>query len=858
MSEYRIVNGQCGYRINPLGVDDIQPRLTWVYQGENPDCQPAEIRVVTASDDRFDDILWDSGWKRSDITAMRCLGHERVSGQRIFWKAYTRLEERPETEAESEVYWFETGLLEEREWHGEWIRASADFEAPVMVRSFEIEALPKKARAYVCGLGVFELYVNGQRAGDEIMQPVLTAYSRQPLTNMLYPYDYGGVHRMPYLTFDIAPYLNKGLNTIGVHLGNGWYHQAERLVEGDLWYGASPVLLAEIRLDERVIATGTDWQWREDYIVRNNLFFGEEADYTRGSFDLRPVMTAEAPDGMLRAQACASDAAMEAYPLINVLKAADGKVILDFGQNLAGVEEITVTARPGDRIELTFSEEIKKDGDVWQMDYESAGGTGQIQEDVFTFSGIKDEKASPKFCWHGFRYAEAKLIRECGTVPMEWKNGKLTAAGFTMNAKARFTTVNHAVAGCFSCDNDVLNWYHETSVVSLRANEHCGVPLDCPHRERLGYTGDGQLVTPVTLLNLGAAAFVDKWLNDILDAQHRKTGHVPHTVPFYNGGGGPGGWGGAIVFVPWALYRHTGDENVLRRAWPQMLKWMKYLDSRSEDGVVVREQDGGWCLGDWCVPGTEMKIEPALVNTAMTMKMLEEMIEMAGILGEDQDSLRTQWNARRDGFRKAFLNANEMFFGAGCQGATAMAMWCGAVNEEEKERAFARVLKEVENAGFRFDTGIFATPILLEVLSENGRPDAAFRLMSEEEYPSFGYMRACGATTLYENWEYERGSHNHQMFAAADEWLYSWAAGLSQAKDSAGWRKAVLRPGAVQGLNKAEAKLETVMGTYFLSWERAEDGLHVTVHIPALAQAEMLLPDGRTLTVPPGKHEYVF
>lgn len=838
MSAYYIENGRCEHRVNPLGIDAAEPRLTWAYYGDNPDRLGGEIRVVTSERADFARITWDSGWIESNLTAMICGGPERTSGQRVWWRAHTRLKGRPETEAVSEPYWFEMGLLEDSDWHGDWIRADADFDAPIMVRGLHLSRLPSRARAYVCGLGVFELYVNGQRVGDEVMQPVLTAYSRQPLTSMLYPYDYGGTHRTPYRTFDLAPYLRAGENRIEVHLGNGWYHQVGRLVEGDLWYGDSPVLRMEIRLDDAALATDAEWRWREGAVVRNNLFYGEEADFTREPGALRPVAAAKAPDGPLCAQVCPSDAVAAEYPLRRALKAADGRLILDFAQNLSGWVELTADARRGDRIELRFAEEILPDGDGWKLDFGSAGGDAQIQADAFTFAGTPGERVRPHFCWHGFRYAEARLVRGGETVALSCEDGRLTAEGFRAEAKSQFVTANHAVTGEFECDNELLNWFHGATVASLRSNEHCGVPLDCPHRERLGYTGDGQLVATATLLNLDSAAFVEKWMTDILDAQHRGTGHVPHTAPFYNGGGGPGGWGGAVVFVPWALYRHTGDERILRRAWPQMLRWMEYLDSRSEDGIVVREQDGGWCLGDWCAPG-EIKIEPALVNTAMTIKMLDELAQMAGAIGlpAERERLLKDKESRCEAFRRAFWHEETACFGSGCQGSTAMALWAGAVPEADRPRVVQRIADEAEAAKLHFDTGIFATPILLEVLSENGRADLACALMTATGYPSFEFMRSCGATTLYENWEFPRGSHNHQMFGAADEWLYAWVAGVAQAPGSSGWREITVRPGAVPGINRARAAIETPLGRITLSWERTPSGLNVSLVTPALVRA---------------------
>lgn len=213
--------------------------------------------------------------------------------------------------------------------------------------------------------------------------------------------------------------------------------------------------------------------------------------------------------------------------------------------------------------------------------------------------GAEKRASGPASVGMASGYAEVALIREGKAVQLAFEQGCLKAEGFSAKLTAEFVTANHPVTGAFSCDNEILNWFHRATVMSLRSNEHCGVPLDCPHRERLGYTGDGQVTAQAILMNMDAAAFMAKWMRDILDAQNRKTGHVPHTAPFYNGGGGPGGWGGAVVFVPDALYKQTGDLNLVREAWPHMLKgWNIWITiARTALWCARKKADGVWAIG---------------------------------------------------------------------------------------------------------------------------------------------------------------------------------------------------------------------------------------------------------------------
>ncbi|MGN1369526.1 MAG: alpha-L-rhamnosidase C-terminal domain-containing protein, partial [Aristaeellaceae bacterium] len=317
------------------------------------------------------------------------------------------------------------------------------------------------------------------------------------------------------------------------------------------------------------------------------------------------------------------------------------------------------------------------------------------------------------------------------------------------------------------------------------------------------------------------------------------------------------GWGGAMVFVPWELYRHTGQTELLREAWGPMLHWIAYLQSRSQDGLVVREEEGGWCLGDWSAPD-KIIVEPELVNTALTIRMLEIMLHMADILEEDEarPALEQDRQHRLEALRRRFFHPETGGFGAQRQGAEAFALWCGAVREDERPRVLQKMLRDLAARDMHFDTGIFGTPILLELLSRAGEADTAFRLMTAGGEPSFRAMRERGATTLYENWY--GGSHNHAMFGSADAWLYEWVAGLSQAEGSAGWKQIILRPGAVSLVNQAQATIETPLGPCALAWQREDGRLSVQARIPFLAQAQMELPDGRRLPVPPGQHEWRF
>lgn len=843
----------------PLGIDDPYPRLTWALASDEGQAAPA-VRVIAASapDALAQPDLWDSGWLSEDTAAISYGGPMPLAGQRIWWCVLAGSEAG--TLAMSDISWFEMGLPDAAVWHGQWIAADEGQEAPVLTHAFRLGQLPRKARAHVAGLGFFELYVNGERIGDEVLQPVWTAYSRQPLTNMLYPYDYQGTYRVPYRTFDIGPALREGENTLAVWLGNGWYHQNIRNVEGDLWYGEGPKLLMDVRIDAAAWGTDESWQWRESQLTHNSIFRGEVYDARRQDFPLHPVRLAAAPDGRLCAQACPADRAMEAYPAQSARPdAGDGRLlIVDFGQNLSGWVSMTMHGQPGDRVEMRFAEEVMDAGGAWTMDYRSAGGEKQIQQDVYILRGGESETYTPRFTWHGFRYAQFTLVREEQPVPLSLQDGALVAEGFRADAEAVFVTVNHRISGELSTPDPTISWFHGAFLAAMRSNQHGGVPLDCPHRERLGYTGDGQVTAEAILLNADAMPFYRKWLDDILDAQHRVTGHIPHTAPFYNGGGGPGGWGGAVVFVPWAMYRCSGDRTILQKAYPAMARFMAYLQSRSEDGIVVREEAGGWCLGDWCTP-EKIELPPALVNTYFAIIMADRMADMADILGEGDEGRRMREHAAslRAAFHQTFYRPEEDIYDIGRQGANAFALHAGIPPAPLRAQVFAKMVAQLEARQWHFDTGIFATPLVLEVLTQYGRPDLAYAMLTVQDAPGLAAWKARGATTLWEHWD-DGGSHNHVMFGGIEPWLYAYVGGIAQAEDSAGWAHVLFRPGWIEALAEGAAQVETPRGTVSIAWRRAAGTLHVHSQTPAAMRATLCLPEaygGACISLPAGSFD---
>ena len=699
---------------------------------------------------------------------------------------------------------------------GQWV-ACEGCDAPIVTGQFPASG-PREAVIDICGLGFFELYLNEEKVSSDLLTPVWTDYSDRAGQRLLYPLHDRMRHRVCFLRWPLQ--LREGLNRVEVLLGNGWYNQRERNVEGDLWYGDGPCLRFEIRWregeKERSFESGPHLKWRPSAIIQNNVYTGETQDLrlllSENGQKARPVSLCAGPDGALEMQRCPPDRIIRSFAPA-LLSEEEGKRIYDAGHNLTGWVSPLVCGVSGERVTLRYAETLNEQG---QLDFTSCGR--QIQTDTYICSGEKT-RCRPHFTWHGFRYVE-----------------------ITGPAEAPEVQQVHAdvgVTGSFSCSDPVLNRLMDAYVRTRLNNMHCGVPSDCPHRERLGYTGDGQAVSMTDMYVLDGDLFYRKWIRDILDCQDPDSGHVQHTAPFYGGGGGPGGWGGAVVLTPWAHYRRYGDLDVLLEAWPHMKKWADYMRSRmDEKGLVVREEEGGWCLGDWCAP-EKMALPESFVNTCLLARCLEIMARIAQLLKEDAQPWKARWEAAKAAVASAWWDGEH--FAGGIQGADALALEAGLGGQ-----ALADAMDAHYRAEPWFDTGFLASGSVIRQLFRFGHADTALAVLaSKVPGHSFGWQQEMGADTLWERWDGQE-SRDHPMFGGVVESLFSGLAGISL-EDKA------LRPVFPRRLNQLSCQCETRFGKTAVAWKRENGGitLHVLFPVPGILQI-----DGRNIPLEAGKQVF--
>lgn len=694
----------------------------------------------------------------------------------------------------------------------EWVTCESGCTSPVIKGSFFIEK-PERAEITVCGLGFFRLWINGREVSEDKFVPVNSQYCKRDLTAFEYPITDELSYRTYAVRYDISKFLVGGENDIRAVLGCGWFAQKKRNAEGYTKYG-------DIKLCYKIDAEDRDGKlytfvsdekllWRQSRITENNIYFGEAHDMdlsdeltARDGF--KKVIKAPAHETEFFIQDCPADRVTR---IIEPKKLADlGAVsVYDMGEKISGYPVVAAT-EDGAYITVRCSEEINADG---TLNFDSCD-PGQIQCDEYR-NAKKGEECMPWFTWHGFRYFE-----------------------LTNNAKPVRCEVVHsdcAVTSAFESDSEMLNWLYDAYIRTQLSNMHSGVPSDCPHIERLGYTGDGQLCCEAAMMLLDSQKFYQKWLEDISDCQSTDNGHVQHTAPFMGGGGGPAGWGGAIAVVPYEMYKIYGDRETFRRYLPNILRYFDYLDSRSSGGLVCREEQGGWCLGDWCTPEPIAICEP-FVNTALCVKQMLMTKEAAEAIGEKETAqmLGRRIEEKRQAILNAYYSPQTGSFIGDVQGANSFATDIGLGGERTYENT-----RKKYSAADAFDTGIFGTDILTRVLFERGDANTAFRLLTSEGKGSFYNMKKQGATTIWENWDGER-SHSHPMFGAATRYLFSFILSITQEKNSAGYEHILIAPQIPDGLNYVSGHITTVRGKISVTFKRTESEADFYVTVPQRAR----------------------
>ena len=837
--EVKVDRLTCEYLSNPIAIENTQPNLSWQLVSGYKAKKQTAYRIMVASSialllqNKAD--YWDSDKVNSDNSdQVKYRGKPLTSRKKLYWKVMVWDEKNTPSAWSKEASW-SMGLLHPSDWQGKWIGAVEDrypdsaltYPAPFFRKEFTVVKKVKQAIVYVSGLGFYELFLNGKKIGDQVLAPAVTNYDKRPLKNLLYPYDDQSSQRVLYNTFDVTANVTQKRVAIGMQLGNGWYNQRDRRVEGDMWYDV-PRLIFQLEItyadgSSEIIASDGSWKTASGPLLKDGIFTGEIYDarlelgeWNKVGYDdahWKPAVLVRPPTGGLHPQTAPFDEITRTLTPSFDGKTKDTVYTYHLDETVAGWASISVKGKAGSRLKIRYISEEEQDYD---------------QFDSYILKGGGLETWEPKFTWHAFRRVE--VIAD--DVNLD-KN----------SLKIKVVHTNVPSNGNFECSNPLLNKINEAYIRTQHANFHGSVSSDCPHRERLGYTGDGQVIVESSIYTYDMRQFYRKWLDDMEDARNKKTGFVTHTAPFGGGGGGPA-WGSAYVIMPWAYFSYYGDSTILARHYAGMKQWVAYLETRTDkDGLVTREEPDGWCLGDWCTPA-KVEIPPAFVNTAYFYYVTDIMSKVALVLGEKEDYLRFTNLAAviKVNFNKAWYNASEKRYWEGRQGANVFALAFGLVPEGDYRLVFNSLLNQLKNINYHFDTGILGTPLLLKVLSQNNRDDIAYQVMNQKDFPGFGYLLDDKNSTLWETWN-GKGSRCHPMFGSVVEWFYSNIGGIKADPKSAGMKHFIVEPKPAGDLSFCRSSYNSSFGKIRSEWERMPDGkLRILIEVPSNATATFVLP----------------
>lgn len=795
---------RCEYLTDPAVIDVRQPRFSWIPEhsarGERQTAWQVQVSVKpeVASGEQ-----WDSGKVAgSQPVHVVYAGNPLASGRTYYWKVrYWDSGDHPSPY--SAAARFEMGLLDSADWKAQWIAGANQLR-----KEFTLPARPVRVRAYVAGLGYYELRINGRKVGDHLLDPAWTTYSQRVL----------------YAVYDITGRLREGPNAVGVMLGEGWYKsRALRLqIHAELEGGRS-----------LVVATDGSWKTAPGAIQSDSVYNGEVYDarretpgWDRAGYDdaqWKAAHIIEGPKGVLSAQMMPPIRVVDTIVPVKLTSPHPGIYIYDLGQNISGVVQLRVRGPRGTRVQLRHAELLYDDGTLNVENLRAAKAT-----DVYYLRGDGGEEVyQPRFTYHGFRYVEL--------------TGYPGAPTFgTLRAKVVRSGVRST--GGFGSSKQVLNQIQQNIIWGIQDNLH-GIPTDCNQRdERMGWMADAHLYAETAMLNFDMPAFYTNFLRDIHDVQGAD-GTLTDTVPHrYGSRPADPAWGMAYPLLAWYMYEYYGDRRILEQHFDGVKAWTDYLHTRSRDGILDYSYYGDWVPIEK-TPGN-------LVSTSCYYWSAEIVARMAQILGKSNEAETYHKLAGeiQEAFNARFLNSASGLYGTGTQTAQILPLFLNMVPGNRRGAVLGALREDlVYTRNTHLTTGILGTKYLFPLLTSSGNSDLAYELATQTTYPSWGYMVENGATTLWELWQNKTGpsmnSHNHPMFGSLGAWFYNALAGINLDPEKPGFERIRIAPQVVRDLKWASGSVETIRGTVASSWSRSDNKLGLEVRIPVGSEAEVRIPE---------------
>ena len=842
--ELKVTGLRCEYAENPLGVDVPAPRLFWKMESRVRGQAQTAYQVLVASTSallaRNTGDLWDSGKVPSEQSIqVPYAGKTLSTAQQVFWKVRAwDMNDNPS--GWSPVATWTMGVLGAGDWHADWVGGTSQPAAQSLLlrREFGVKPQLRRALAYVCGLGCYELTLNGRKVGDALFPPGWTKYDKTCL----------------YDSYDISSLLRRGTNAVGLLLGNGMYNVVGgRYTKFTGSFGPLQAI-AQLRLeyaDGSVELVGTDAGWRQTPgpLTFSCVFGGEDYDarlepggWSRPGYDdskWAPVVLTRGPGGNLRGFSYAGPP-IRAFEVLRPVKTSElrpGVTVYDLGQNAALMPRLKVHGPGGSTVRLVPAELLGKDGAV---DRGSCGGGKAFWQ--YTLSGGGEERWFPKFFYQGCRYVEVERRTPAGA--------KLPVVDSLEGVVVQSASPS---VGRFECSNELFNRVHRLIRWAQRSNM-MSVMTDCPHREKLGWLEEDHLNGPSLRYEFDLDRLFTKMMNDMADSQ-LDNGLVPDIAPEYvkfdGGFRDSPEWGSACVLVPWQQYEFAGDLELLRKHYDAMARYLAYLGSRATNSIVSHG------LGDWYdlgpkPPGFAQLTPMALTATAFYYCDARVLAQTAALLGKTEDAKRYEELAAqiRSAFNQTFFDPALARYGTGSQCANAIPLVMGLVDESARPAVLADLVRDVRDHGNALTTGDVGYRYLLRALAEGGRSDLIFDMNNQSAKPGYGYQLAHGATSLTEAWDGGRhSSQNHFMLGQLMEWFYHDLAGIGCDPAGPGFKRILIKPAVVGDLSWVKADYESIHGLIHCDWRRQEDRLALKVTIPANTTATVFMPAASADTV---------
>ena len=859
----RIYDIQCEYMSNPIQIDTKGPRISWKIAAEGKNIKQESWHIIVR-DHKTGEKVWDAAEQSDKTVHIEYNGKELLSNRRYDLAIAAVLNNNEVIVSDGDSY-FETGLFDEREWKARWIgrKSRKDLgNCPVFRKEFEIKSNLTRARLFISAMGLFVPYINGAALDEYVLAPGWSSYNSH----------------IRYMAYDITGLLNKGLNAIGVRLGDGWHngeisfnHQIH--VYGDE-IGFIGQLMIEYEDGENMVITDSSWKSSESGVVKSSLYDGEEfnslmepvgfdtAGFWDDGWDNADVL--EAPDIKLVSIKNEGMKRIEVIKPVGIIKTPAGETLLDMEQNMVGWLRITMPGKAGDVVHIRHGEILDGKGNFYSENLRMAK-----QEDKYILSeGFN--MLEPHFTYHGFRYV--KILEFPGDIQTDYFEGIIIHTA--MKAAAQFES-----------SDPMVNRLWQNIIWGQRGN-FLDVPTDCPQRdERLGWTGDAQIFCRTACFNFQADAFFTKWMEDIKSDQY-SNGAVPFTVPnvlpkdwrfLTECGLGPentsAGWGDAVTICPWTVYLCYDDMRILENSYDAMKKYIGYIYNGAVNGSGNPfVWDWGPQLGDWLALDSKEgsyrgATDECYIATAYYALSTGIVRNCARILGHDEDYIKYSklYNNIKRAFKEKYLKNRRIRIDT--QTAQIVPLQFGLLDADEQKIAIRRLVEMLRDNGYHLKTGFIGTPYLCNVLSRYGYSDVAYRLLLQKDFPSWLYQVSKGATTIWEHWDGKKpddsfwsrnmNSFNHYAYGSVGEWIYRYVAGIDIDENEPGYRHILINPQFTDKLDYVKCSYESIRGMVISEWKRSGQKVILHVKIPANTHATIFLGRNRMEETNSGEYEFI-